>query len=610
MPRHARKLRKAVLFCLFLFAAPLDWAGGELDKSKYISIDEIKPSMEAYCLTTFKGTKVEKFGLEILSVVRNLSPGRSRAPGSRDVILVRGTDDRFIHTGPVAGCSGSPVYIDGRLAGALAFSWTFSKDPLYGVTPIEEMLEVGRPAPSGHTREWTTAAIDFSTPIDFAEVEKQLTTQQAAKNNSLVGVTALPCPLVISGLPASVCGQLDTQLAPFGLMPVAGGGLAAGTDGAKNARLVPGATLAVPLVTGDIAMEVIGTVTEVSGDTIYGFGHGFLGYGPVELPMATGRIHTVISNLVSSFKLGTSDKIVGALKVDESTAVVGKVGAKAPMIPLTIKVDRYNDTEQKVYNCQIADNRVLTPLILRSVVAGAALMRGQLPPDNTVDYKAQIDVQGAEPITFENVSTALGVDEMIREGVGAVALLMNNPYRRVKVTSLSFDVRILPKNIVSRIWSVDLSDSKVKPGGHIEVSVVVQTALSAKRQYRCQLQIPQNLQPGNYQLIVSGAYGYLEFLRKAVPYRFVPENLPSLVDALNNILQIKRDRLYCLLVLPPGGVTIEKAELPDLPPTKALILQSPKRALKMQPYSHWLQKSLQTDTVIFDKKVMRITVKR
>ena len=108
---------------------------GIWDPARYISVDEIKPGMEAYCLTVYKGTTVEKFGVEVLSVVHDFMPGR-------DAILVRGTDERFIHTGPVAGCSGSPVYIDGRLAGALATGWQFSKDPLYGVTPIADMLRV------------------------------------------------------------------------------------------------------------------------------------------------------------------------------------------------------------------------------------------------------------------------------------------------------------------------------------------------------------------------------------------------------------------------------------------------------------------------------------
>ena len=596
--------------------------------TKYITIDEIKPGMEAYCLTAYKGAEIEKFKLEVLSVVRNVRPGR-------DAILVQGTDKRFIHTGPVAGCSGSPVYIDGRLAGALAFGWTFSKDPLYGVTPIEEMLSVGEEtknlklktqSPKPKTQNYGIGYVfDFSKPIDFAEIDRQITAAQFSGNNpGLIGTT-LPCPLITSGLPAGVCERLDTAVRPFGLMAVAGigGGVLssvsrptafAGTSRPLQQQgataLVPGASLVVPLVTGDISMEVVGTVTEVVGDDVYGFGHSFLGYGPIDLPMATGYVHTVVSSVVRSFKFASSVDIVGALTTDESTAVRGRIGAKARMFPLTITVERYNDTEKRVYNCQLADNRLLTPIVLRAAVAGAALHRGKLPPEHTIEYKVAINTGDTEPIAFENISTSRGLDEMTAESVGPVAVLMNNPYKQVGIKSIDFNIRIVPKNVVSHIWSVDLSDSKVKAGQSIEVAVVVESFLADKKEYQCSVEIPQNLAPGKYDLLVCGSNDYKKFLREATPYRFVAQNIRTLVEAVNRLLAIKRNKLYCLLVLPPGGVAVEKAELPDLPATKTLVLQDAKRTLKLTPYSHWVEKSVETGTVVIDKKVMHITVEK
>ncbi|MCJ7777722.1 MAG: hypothetical protein MUP16_05345, partial [Sedimentisphaerales bacterium] len=467
------------------------------DPAKYIGIDEIRPGMEAYCLTIYKGTEVEKFGLEVLSVVRNITPGR-------DAILVQGTDERFIHTGPVWGCSGSPVYIDGRLAGALAFAPSFSKDPLYGVTPIKEMLRVGQvsfsrqnagqmagtsdPAKGG----WETGfGFDFSKPIDFAEIDRQITTGRLSGKNIRGGLTFLPCPLITSGLPAEVCEQLNTSVESFGLVAVPG--IAAG--GTPNAvksvwepndvQLAPGACLTVPLVTGDITMTAVGTVTEVVGDKVYGFGHGLLGYGAIDLPMATGQVHTVVSSVVRSFKFASAVEIVGALTTDESAAVRGQIGAKAKMIPLVITVDRYNDTQKRVYNCRIADNRLLTPILLQPVVAGAALMLGSLPPDHTVEYKVIIGVEGANPVTFENISTGVGLDEMLEESTASVAILLNNPYEKVDIKSIDFDVRIVPKNVSSRIWSVDLSDSRVKAGQELDVTVVVESFLAEKKEYHC-----------------------------------------------------------------------------------------------------------------------------
>jgi len=575
-----------------------------LDPAKYITIDEVRPGMEAYCLTEYEGTKIEKFDLEVLSVVRNMMPGR-------DAILVQGTDERFIRTGPVAGCSGSPVYIDGRLAGALAFAWVYSKDPLYGVTPIEAMLRVGKqkPGTTGGVRE-PGFVFDFSQPIDFARINAQIAGSTNVRKNSSAGLATLPCPLITSGLPAGVCEQLNTAVEPFGLMAVSGLGGSTETSGQEDTQLAPGATLAVPLVTGDITMTVIGTVTAVVGDKVYGFGHGFLGYGPINWPMAPGRVHTVVSSLVRSFKSASALETVGALTRDESTAVFGQIGAKAEMIPLKIKVDRYNDVEKRVYNCQVAVNRRLTPLLLRSAVAGAALMLGDLPPDHTIEYKVTISVEDGESIAFENVSTSLGVNEMITESVGSVALLMNNPYKKVCLKSIEVDIQEVAKNILSHIWSVDLSDSKVKAGQNIDVEVVVESFLAGKKKYLFNLTVPEDLSPGKYDLILCGGYEYLAFLRKSAPYKFVAQNLTTLIKAINDILAIKRNRLYCLLVLPSGGVTLEKAELPDLPATKALILQDAKRTLRTQPYPHWLEKSLETGTVVIDKKNIRITVEK
>ncbi len=575
------------------------------DPAKYISIDEIKPGMEAYCLTEYGAAGIEKFDMEVLSVVRNISPGR-------DAILVRGTDERFIHTGPVWGCSGSPVYIDGRLAGALARAWTFSKDPLYGVTPIEEMLRVGRVSPSEQSAAQYGFVFDFSRPIDFAEIDRQITTPRLSRNKIPTGAAILPCPLITSGLPAKVCEQLATAVEPFGLMVVPGisGAGVQQPENGDDVHLEPGAVLVVPLVSGDISMFVLGTATEVRGDNVYGFGHSFLGYGPVDLPMATGKVHTVVSSVARSFKLGSALEIVGALTTDEYAAVFGRIGAKAKMIPLTMRIDRYNDAEKRVYNCRVAYNRMLTPMLLRSAVAGAALYLGDFPPDHMIEYKVAIGLEDAESITFENVSTSLGLLEMLMESVGSVTLLMNNPYKEVDIKSLDFDVRIAPKNIVSHIWSVELSDSKVKAGQNIDIAVVVESVRAEKKKYRCSLKIPEDLAPGKYDLTVCGSSDYERFLMKTVPYRFIAQSLPSLIEAINNSLQVDRDKLYCLLLLPSGGVAVERAELPDLPATKALILQNAKRTLKTRPYPHWLENSLKTGTIIVDKKVMRITVEK
>jgi hypothetical protein len=612
-------------FCTVIIVAGTLNAAGQArglediwDPARYIGLDEIKPGMKAYCLTEYGVAGIEKFEMEVVDVVRNINP--SSSPGSRDAILVKGTDERLIHTGPVAGCSGSPVYIDGRLAGALAFTWTYAKDPLYGATPIAEMLAVGRGGASqaaGGPSTGPGLAFDYTALIDFAQIDRQFANSMPdAGPSSSIG--HLPCPLVTSGLPSGVCEQLRAAVEPFGFMVAAGvASTGAPVDAGQTSKLVPGAYVAVPFVSGDITMSVYGTVTDVVGDKIYAFGHFLLGYGPVDLPLARAKVHTVVSNIASSFKLASVGEMVGALTTDESAGVIGQLGLEAKTIPLTIRVDRYNDAEKRVYNCRLVNNKMLSPFYLRMALAGAALQFGDLPPEHTVEYKINIGARDAESeagtpygVTFENVSSGLGLNELVSECYSAVGLLMNNPYGRIDIESIDCEVRIMPTSIVSHIWSLDLSDSKVKAGAEIEMTAVLESVLAGKKKYQWSLEIPQELAPGKYELTICGQRDYEQFLVKAVPQRFVAQSVPSLINALNNSLQIGRDKLYCLLTLPSSGVIIERAELPDLPATKALLFADSKRALTVRPYAHWLERDLKTGSVVMDKKTVQITVEK
>jgi len=593
-----------LLLCLWAASGGLCSAEQSPEPARYISVDEVRPGMEAYCLTVFKGTEVEKFSLEVVSVIHNFRPGL-------DAILVRGTDERFIQAGAVAGCSGSPVYIDGRLAGALAFAWTYSKEPIYGVTPIADMLRVGTGKP--YQTAWADqadigVAIDLSTPVDLDRAAEQFNAALTERAD-YGALTAIPAPLIVSGLPAPAFEQLRAIAEPLGLMPVAGGGTST-EQSAEDTELSAGSTLVLPLVSGDIQMSVLGTVTEVVGDRVYGFGHYFLGYGPVDIPMATGRIHTVVSSMVRSFKLGSPGKIVGAVRADEATAIQGRLGAEAKTIPLTVRVDRYNDVRSRQYNCRVVDNRLLTPTLVPSVVSGAALMLGSLPPDHTIRYDVTIGIADDKPVSYSNISTGIGLAELTREVNGTLALLMNNPYRKVAVTSLDCYVRLIPKSVIAHIWSAELSDSTVKPGDQVDIDVVLESVLAEKKRYHYSLKVPEDLRLGKYDLTIVGWRGYYDFLRKNAPYRFTAQNLDSLIESIRNILGVRRDRLYCILSLPAGGIAVERAELPDLPATRALVLQDAKRTISAQPYRHWFEKSIRTGMVVADRKVMKITVER
>ena len=589
-------------FCIFAFFGTSARAA-ELDKSKYITIDDILPGMKAYCKTVYQGIEIEEFGLEVVDIVRDVRPGK-------DAILVIGTDERFVHTGPVQGCSGSPVYIEGRLAGALAFGWRFSKDALYGVTPIAEMLEVGTRGNAELKSSGPGISFELSDGIDLKKMYAKITSLPATEAPVSAGAHILRCPLMTS-LGEKTCEKMRSSFEPFGLVPISGisAGSSSRLDKYKGMELAAGGILAVPLISGDITASAIGTVTEVIDDKVYGFGHSFLGQGQIDVPMATGYVHTVVANIISSFKFGQSVEIKGALRADESTAVFGRIGAEARTIPLRISIDRFNDVPRE-YNCRLAVNRYYTPLLTAFSISGTALMRGGLPPDHLIEYKSKINVAGYEPICFENISTAFGLDEVLTENVGILTYLMNNPYKEVEIKSLEFDLKISPRNAVSHIWSVDISDSSVCAGEKVNVSVVLESYLANKKRYDCSIKMPDDIEPGKYQLAVSGVFDYEAFLRQAAGWRFVPENLADSISIINDITNTRRDKLYFVLVQPPSGIVIEKAELSDLPMSKVVLLADAKRSLMVQPVTKWLEKKISVGTIVADKKFIEITIEK
>ncbi|HEG43526.1 MAG TPA: hypothetical protein ENH94_05710 [Phycisphaerales bacterium] len=568
-----------------------------LDSKKYITIDQIDPSMDAYCLTVMQGTTIEKFDLKILSIVKNAIPGRDR-------ILVVGTDPKFIHAGPIRGCSGSPVYIDGKMAGALSSGWSFSKDPLYMVTPIEDMLEISNTPASRLDKAKQPApvlALDFTKPLDLNEVRTLLDTTPAnlASENTLLTVTSLP---------EHVCQTLKPSFEKIGLVPVAGA--ATSSQSMDDIQLAPGSTLVIPLVTGDISMAVTGTVTEVDGNKVYGFGHPFLGYGQIDLPMATGKIHTVVSTVSFSFKLASAGKIVGAIRSDLGSGIYGEIGQNAPMIPIRIDVDRFDDPQKHTFNCELAVNRFYTPQMSMATIMGAAAIYGNLPPEHTVKYNANIETRQFGSIVFENISSGQGLSDLAGDAAGIISLLMNNPYQKVDVTRLDFNIEITPDNLMTKISNVILSDSNVEPGQTVDVKVILQPYMKPKTQHTFKLTIPRDLADGEYEISVFGSYGYDKFLRKNATQKYLQYDVPTLITAIKNIVKVRRDRLYITLELPDDGIIVKEKELPFIPATKALLLGDPARTLATKPHQHWIEKSKNIESIVTTTKTIKITVEK
>ncbi|MDH7599373.1 MAG: hypothetical protein QHH07_07030, partial [Sedimentisphaerales bacterium] len=549
-------------------------------------------------LTCYEGVEPERFGVKVISIVPNFEPGR-------DAILVMGIDERLVKTGPVAGCSGSPVYIQGRLAGALAFGWNLSKDPLYGVTPIRQMLEVGRDGTVDKDKASPVCSWDFSKPIDLARLPATGILQRPIAGPA----RPVPSSLLVWGMPVGAVEHLAGLFSNAGMdLAVTAVGSSSNDLAGSHVQLAPGAAMMIPLVDGDVRVAVLGTVTAVDEDKVYAFGHSLLGYGPVELPMATARIHTVVSNLSQSFKIGSPIEVVGALTVDDARGVLGQIGATAKTIPMEVQIHHFHQSQSRTFRCRLASHKALTPQLVRSVLNGTTQYFGDLPPDHSISYKGLVLLEGGAALRFANVSSGNSVAELLSECTGAVSLLMDNPFRPIQIDRMEFSVDISNRNRLASIYSVEVADRRVRPGQQLQVKVVLESYPSVKRQYRFTLQVPKQTQPGQYNLSVCGSYEYLAYLRRVAPHRFVVTDSTDLIKAIDYLLNIRRDRLYCILELQQGGIAIERHELPDLPATKALILDAATRTIPVEPMRAWVESSVDTDTITEDKETIKIIV--
>ena len=570
-----------------------------MDKSRYISIEEVKPGMEGYFLTVYSGQTVQKYPLEVISVVPKWQP-------ARDAILVRAKDPVSEKSGAIAGCSGSPMYLDGRLAGALAAGFTAGKEPLYFVTPIEYMLEIGTAGPGSSAAR----GVEAGPVVDFKAFERKYQQYLQDWFSPQTTGTATMIPLVTS-LPDRVCNQMSDTFSRMGFVAVPGGGqMASDAAGTKSdgSLFEPGGVIAVPLLSGDMTMAATGTVTEVADGKIYAFGHSFTGLGPVELPIAPGTIHVVVPGVTRSFKFSSPGEIVGTLQFDENCGIMGRVGNPPPLIPLIIEVEYFNDPKVRRYDCRLAADPVRGPTILQSAIGGAGLMQGTAPVEHTVRYRGKIEVDGFAPIVLDNISSGRELTDLMSEASSIMGMLMTNRYAKVQLEAMSFGIQVTTGDTQAAIADVVMSDSQVKPGETLKLTVELRTIGSHKQIRQAELTIPEDLGQGAYELLVAGSDDYEKYLRKTGVYRFTAYDLKTMVAAIRSLTEIRRDRIYVVLSLPPSGLAIEQTELPRVPGTKVLLMQDPRRTAELLPMAERVEKRIETGFVVRGSKTMRLVV--
>jgi hypothetical protein len=557
---------------------PAVGAGGR--DARLFALEELRPGMKGTARTVFAGTEPQEFGVEILGVL----PG---FPGPRQsAIIAKLSGSNVEKTGVFAGMSGSPVYIDNRLVGAIAFSFPFAKEPIAGITPIQQMIDIFEKGSAIQTqRPKEPRAVSFA---DLASTEWKATLPKPAVGSTsliapvsdgsrlipLMGqqMTPIATPVVFGGITPESLAMFAPQLIANGLLPVSGaGGSAAITplEKANEKTLTPGTSISVQLVRGDYSIAASGTVTFRDGDRIYAFGHPFLSLGASDMPMSETAVVTVIPNVNNSFKLSVPGAMMGSISQDRASGVFGQLGQAPKMIPVKINLHTSRDRSE-IYSYEIANDSFLTPLLLNITIFNTITSSERALGDSTITIKGAINVKGQEPIEVDRRFSA-GNSPILAAGsvAGPISSLLGSGFDDVQIEGVTLDISSADTKYAGTLERIALSKTEARRGEKIEIQAYVRTESGKQFVQRIPVQIPEDATPGQL-LVFVGDGGALQ--EGSATRAFVPQDLGQLVKAINKVK--KSDRLYVKLFRITPGAVIGTNELPNLPPSVVATLNS------------------------------------
>jgi hypothetical protein len=521
---------------------------------------EVRAGMKGYGLTVFQGEKPERFEIRVIGVLHNFLP-------KQDVILIQSDDPRLLHSGIVAGMSGSPIYIEGRLAGALAYGWHFAKDPIAGVTPIESMLaELKRPLRGRLFTPMAEAANERRSLEDVLarrDSEKRGLLSQLPLPPRLIDgaspqLARASVPLSLAGFGAGAFAELTDALAQFHLVPLQAGG-AGRHDGRGPSAFEAGGSIAVELIRGDVSAAATGTVTHVDGNKVLAFGHPMFNVGEVYLPIATAEIHTFMSALSTSFKLASPLKEIGSLTQDRQAGSVGDVAQRADMIPVNVTVAGAGRREQS-FHAEVVRHRFLTPMLAAGVIANAAQTAASDVSDATVTVRSELAVRGYKPLELvDHVYSPDGVSPRTlasSQGLKAIGEILFNPFAPANLDKIDVQVDVEYKADVAEIVGVSLNSDELEPGSRPNLYVTLRPYAGSEYTQAIPVEIPRTLAGQTIKVVTTAG-------NLAKPDVAPPENLGGLIENLRKSYPAKA--IVVSLETPDEGVTLRGAVIPDLP---------------------------------------------
>lgn len=584
---------------------------------------EVTRGMKGVGWTVFSGDEITPFGVEILGVMK-----RSRPQG--DLILFRGMGEVLEHTGIIAGMSGSPVYVDGKLVGAVAFAYPGAIDPIGAITPIGEMLPLLSPSlgpppdpdasssrGNGRVSDGARSSsrslsparddADATSAQAFQQLWNQFLTREPADLSSLTALPegsaaragdpvdltnparlrAMSIPVALQGWAPALEGEMSRALAREGMlasvMPLADAGTVAAASGAKSdgggagqglpGSLVPGGAIGVNLVQGDASLSAIGTVTYVNGDEVLAFGHPMVQGGRVAFPMTTAWIHGVVPTNGVSFKMGTAVNPVGGIYDDRREGIAGVLGGSPDLLPVRVDVTD-PDGRRNPFRYRLVRNPFLTPFFLPWTVANSFLADGWSLGEASVTAETKVYYDGNRVVTRrERLSTDTPPGSMGSDLTLPATLLLVNPFEKVRLDSVRVNFAYERRNASAKIKEVHCSPVRAEVGDSLRVEVEIEPFRGESETRRLSLPVPAAWAGRKLRVLVASTQEFVDWDKDRAPEKFIPHSMEQLVEM---ITRVPDDGVLTLRVYAEEpGVLLQGIELPGLPPSIAAVSASP-----------------------------------
>jgi hypothetical protein len=608
MPVALRKLLPTFLAALILLTSP---AVARADDTPAIfPLSQVQPGMKCVVYTIFTGDQIEKVDLVVLGVLHNaIGP-------KQDIILVQLLGEKVEHTGVVAGMSGSPVYYDGKLVGALSLKLgVFTKEAIGGVTPIENMLDVGKAPELPANLSASAAAVSApttNTGNTFSASRIPLPENFAHQTSAGSGQFLVPIetPLISTGLYPETIAQFSKQLSGWGMTMMAGGTAAATPE---DAQLKPGDMVGVELIRGDLSITPGCTVTTVDHGKILACGHPIFSFGNVSMPLARAHVVTTLASAMASTKIITTGGTIGTLTQDRVTAIAGHLGEGPPMIPVDVTL--VSGDAQKQFHFEVIESPQLTPVLVAVATYNGIVGNTAYGEGSTLQLDGEIAIQGHTTVTLRDLFAPTDMPVpggfFVATGVQSIfAQIYSNPYEIPHVAGIHLRVTALPERRAATIDDAWVEANEVRPGQTVNVKVQLRSYRGPAFVREFPITIPIQAARGPLQLVISDA----ETANRTVQSLTASSQgqlpgLEELIKLMNRTHQ--NDRLFATLLQPTPTLMVEDKVMPNAPASAINVLdqrQSPggARLLYQSTAGEW---SVEMHQVISGERTLTITVK-